>query len=78
MSLTGGPAVTGSGSRFALTRSGVVRVEIADRLPEGWRDWLQWNEACDRDGNTPGEEADMLRVDGGRLLGFAQLIAHRT
>lgn len=59
-------------------KTGVVRVEIADRLPEGWRDWLQWNEACDRDGNTSGEEADMLRVDGGRLLGFVQLIAHRT
>lgn len=59
-------------------KTGLVTVEIADRLPGGWRDWLAWNEACDDDSGTPGEEADMLRTDAGRTLGFTRLLAHRT
>ncbi|TDC13929.1 SAM-dependent methyltransferase [Kribbella albertanoniae] len=60
-------------------KTGLVTVELADRLPDGWRDWLQWNEACDQDsGLPPQEEAQMLRVDGGRSLGLVRVIARRT
>ncbi len=58
-------------------KTGLVTVEVADRLADGWRDWLVWNEACDRESGTPGEEAQMLRTDAGRTLGFTRVIARR-
>jgi len=57
--------------------TGRVAVEIADRLPDGWRDWLQWNEVCDEHRGKPGREAEMLRIDAGELLGFTRLVARR-
>jgi cyclopropane fatty-acyl-phospholipid synthase-like methyltransferase len=57
-------------------KTGLVTVELADQLPHGWHDWLQWNEACDLDGGQPGrEEARMLHADGGRTLGLTRVIA---
>ncbi|MFI5732721.1 SAM-dependent methyltransferase [Kribbella sp. NPDC051587] len=59
-------------------KTGLVDVEVADLLPEGWRDWLQWNEACDYDAGTPGqEEARMLHTDAGRVLGLTRVVARR-
>lgn len=58
-------------------KTGLVTVEVADQIPDGWRDWLVWNEACDRDSGTPGEEAGMLRVDSGRSLGFTRVIGRK-
>ncbi|MGC4936482.1 SAM-dependent methyltransferase [Kribbella sp. DT2] len=58
-------------------RTGLVTVEVADQLPHGWDDWLQWNEACDLDGGQPGrEEAQMLHADAGRTLGLTRAVAH--
>lgn len=59
-------------------KTGLVTVEVADRLPEGWRDWLQWNEACDLANGIPGEEAKMLKIDAGQTLGFTRVIARRN
>lgn len=59
-------------------KTGLVTVEIADKLPDGWRDWLQWNEACDRANNMPGAEADMLRSDAGRTLCFTRVVGRRV
>ncbi|MGC4043961.1 MAG: methyltransferase domain-containing protein [Armatimonas sp.] len=65
-------------------RSGRVEVELADLLPEGWRHWLLWNEVCLEYGFTPEQfqewvikEAEMLRTDAGRNLGFTRVVAHR-
>ena len=63
----------------ALGEAGLVTVEVADRLPHGWKDWLQWNDACDHDRGTPGrEEAQMLRTDAGQTLGLTRIIARRN
>ncbi|ADB29408.1 Methyltransferase type 11 [Kribbella flavida DSM 17836] len=60
-------------------KTGLVTVEVADQLPHGWQDWLQWNEACDLDGGEPGrEEARMLHADGGRALGLTRMVARRN
>ncbi|NIK55184.1 SAM-dependent methyltransferase [Kribbella shirazensis] len=60
-------------------KTGLVTVELADRLPNGWQDWLQWNEVCDLANGTPDqEEARMLRADAGRALGLTRLVARRT
>jgi cyclopropane fatty-acyl-phospholipid synthase-like methyltransferase len=58
-------------------KTGHVTVDHADRLPGGWEDWLRWNDVCDRDYGEPREEAEMLRADAGRLLGFTRMVARR-
>jgi cyclopropane fatty-acyl-phospholipid synthase-like methyltransferase len=64
-------------------RSGAVDVEVADFLEDGWRDWLLWNEVCAEVSDSAfviegaGREAQMLRLDAGRHLGFARAVARR-
>ena len=60
------------------TRSGLVEVEVADMLPDGWEHWLRWLEVCGRFGYPTSErEAEMVRVDAGRALGFTRLVARK-
>src|SRR5690606_6894121 len=57
-------------------RSGVVDVEVADQLEDGWRLWLRWEEVrLALDSDAPRGVADMLRADAGRHLGFVRVIA---
>jgi cyclopropane fatty-acyl-phospholipid synthase-like methyltransferase len=56
----------------------LVDIEVADTLYEGWRDWLQFEEAKNAAGaNRWPEEAEVLRADEGRYLGFARLVARK-
>jgi SAM-dependent methyltransferase len=56
----------------------MVKIEYADFLPDGWKDWLKWLEVCKASGYSyPPKEAEMLSVDAGRHLGFTRLIARR-
>jgi SAM-dependent methyltransferase len=60
-------------------RSGRVRVERADLLPEGWAEWLLWCEVClELGADTDDTEARMVRDDAGRNLGFARVVARRS
>ncbi|MBM7788020.1 SAM-dependent methyltransferase [Tenggerimyces flavus] len=56
-------------------KTGLVTVEVADQLEDGWGDWLRWNEACDAFRGKPEWEADMLRLDAGRSLGLTRVVA---
>ncbi|WP_246186990.1 hypothetical protein [Microlunatus speluncae] len=47
-------------------------------IDEGWRDWLTWLEACDLVGKGFEPDAEMLRADQGRLLGFSRVVASRV
>ena len=61
--------------------TGKVTVAKADRISEGWRDWMTWGEVCADAGVRPEialREAEMLRVDAGRNLGFTRLVALRN
>jgi cyclopropane fatty-acyl-phospholipid synthase-like methyltransferase len=58
-------------------KSGVVDVQTADWLPHGWEDWLRWDETCERAGRGAHTETEMLRADGGQLLGFSRIVATR-
>jgi SAM-dependent methyltransferase len=59
-------------------RSGRVQVERADLLPNGWKHWLCWLEVAGQFGYpTSDREAEMLRVDAGRTLGFTRVVARR-
>jgi SAM-dependent methyltransferase len=59
-------------------KTGFVDVSTADRMPDGWKLWLRWLEIC-RQFGAPGssDEAEMLRVDAGRYLGFTRVVAQR-
>lgn len=65
------------------TRSGTMRVDRADFLEDGWREWALWCEVCAEAstsdfvlGIVP-KEGEMIRQDAGRNLGFVRLAAHR-
>ena len=61
------------------TGAGLVTVERADMLPNGWQDWLLWLEvARDFKYPTSDSEAEMLRQDAGRTLGFTRMVAQLT
>ncbi|HQH51030.1 MAG TPA: methyltransferase domain-containing protein [Candidatus Hydrogenedentes bacterium] len=56
----------------------LVDIELADTLLEGWRDWLQFEEAKSAAGiNRWPEEAEVLRADEGRYFGFVRLVARK-
>ncbi|MFI9824483.1 SAM-dependent methyltransferase [Streptomyces sp. NPDC052013] len=65
------------------TRSGAVEVEVAEWQEEGWRDWLLWSEVCAEESSSEfmarmaRQSAEMLRVDRGRVLGFARVVGRR-
>lgn len=56
--------------------TGLVNVTRGDMVPDGWSHWLLWLEVC-RDARYPAapNEIEMLKADGGRLLGFARVVA---
>jgi SAM-dependent methyltransferase len=60
-------------------RSGRVEVERADLLPDGWREWLLWQEVSLELGQEedPNEIA-MVRSDAGRNLGFTRVVARKV
>ena len=66
--------------RTHWAKTGKVEVEHADAIPDGWQDWLRWEEAIaplaqgwmrEASQNT----AAMLRADQGRRLGFTRIVA---
>lgn len=57
------------------SRSGLVRVELAGTMPDGWRRWLDWQHLVAPDNRV---EIDALTADAGRTLGYVRAIARRT
>jgi hypothetical protein len=55
-------------------RSGVVRVELADTMPDGWRRWLDWEHTVAPDNST---EIEALTADAGRTLGYVRVVGRR-
>jgi SAM-dependent methyltransferase len=59
-------------------RSGLVEVEHADFLTDGWKEWLLWLEVCEEMGvATDPNEIRMVREDAGRNLGFSRVVARK-
>jgi SAM-dependent methyltransferase len=55
-------------------RSGVVDVERADNMPDGWELWLDWQRAI-----APGNrvEIEALEADRGEFLGYVRVVGRR-
>ncbi len=69
--------------RTHWAKTGRVEVERADAVPDGWQDWLRWEETVTptlsgwlRDSGA--NAARMLRADQGRRLGFTRLVGMRS
>ena len=61
--------------RWHWEKTGLVDIQVADMVPDGWAQWLQYEEMCaGLHGNTA-EKA--LCEDQGRYLGFVRMIARR-
>ena len=55
-------------------RTGIMEIEIADTLADGWRLWLDWQRAVAPNNAT---ELEAIEKDGGRYLGYVRLIGRR-
>lgn len=64
--------------QYLWERTGLVDVEVADVLPDGWRLWLQFDRARVTTGTNhfPSDE-EVLEADAGDYLAFVRMVARR-
>ncbi len=55
-------------------RTGIVDIEVADHMPDGWRLWLQWLKIMAPDNRT---EIESIESDAGRHLTYNRVIGRR-
>jgi cyclopropane fatty-acyl-phospholipid synthase-like methyltransferase len=55
-------------------RTGIVEIELADTLSEGWRLWLEWLRLIAPENVV---EAQALEADSGSFLGYVRAVARR-
>jgi cyclopropane fatty-acyl-phospholipid synthase-like methyltransferase len=69
-------------------KTGLVEIEVADSMADGWQLWAEWDECCAEVGAGAGGGsaaaraadlawAEMLRQDQGQLFGFTRVVARR-
>ena len=56
-------------------RTGILDVELADTMPDGWRLWLDWQRAAAAHNAA---EIAALEADAGRHLAYVRAVARRT
>ncbi len=55
-------------------RTGIVAVEAADTMPDGWRRWLDWHRVVAPDNAA---EIAAIEADAGRWLGYVRVVGRR-
>ena len=55
-------------------RTGILDIEVADTLPDGWRLWLDWLRLVAPDNAT---EIRALEADAGSYLGYVRVVGRR-
>jgi cyclopropane fatty-acyl-phospholipid synthase-like methyltransferase len=55
-------------------RTGIMDIELADSMPDGWRRWLEWLEIIAPENRL---EVATLAADGGRHLGYNRVVGRR-
>jgi ubiquinone/menaquinone biosynthesis C-methylase UbiE len=55
-------------------RTGILDIEVADTLPEGWQLWLAWHQTGWPNNTT---EIDAIQADRGRYLGYVRAVGRR-
>jgi SAM-dependent methyltransferase len=55
-------------------RTGILAVEVADDMPDGWQRWLEWQRAVAPDNSV---EIKAVEDDAGRYLGYVRVVGRR-
>jgi SAM-dependent methyltransferase len=55
-------------------RPGIVDIDVADTMPEGWKNWLAWHWEIAPDNAV---EIAALEADAGRTMGYVRIVARR-
>ncbi len=55
-------------------RTGIINIELADTMPDGWQHWLDWHRAIAPDNET---EIAALAADRGDYLGYVRVVGRR-
>lgn len=55
-------------------RTGIVDIDVADTMPDGWRVWLDWHRAVCPDNRT---EIDAVEADRGEHIGYVRAVGRR-
>lgn len=55
-------------------RTGIVSVQEADTMPDGWTRWIEWQRLVAPGNQT---EIDAIRADAGRYLGYVRVVGRR-
>ena len=56
-------------------RTGIVDIEVADTMPDGWQRWLDWHRVVAPDNET---EITAVEADRGRYLGYVRVVGRRN
>ncbi len=60
--------------RHHWARTGIVDVDVADTMPDGWKYWLQWHHAIAPDNK---DEIQAIEADAGRYMGYVRVVGRR-
>ena len=55
-------------------RTGIVEVETADTMSDGWQVWLDWHQAIAPDNRV---EIEAIEADRGRYIGYVRVVGRR-
>ena len=55
-------------------RTGVLEVERADTMPDGWQLWVDWQRVASPDNQV---EIEAVQADAGRYLAYVRVVARR-
>ncbi|MEX2138183.1 MAG: class I SAM-dependent methyltransferase [Pirellulales bacterium] len=55
-------------------RTGIVAVDLADTMPDGWQRWLDWLKAVAPENTT---EIKTIEADRGRHMGYVRVVGRR-
>jgi SAM-dependent methyltransferase len=60
--------------RHHWERTGIMKIDVADAMPDGWQRWLDWHRVI-----APHNELEInaLQADGGDYLGYVRLVGRR-
>ena len=56
-------------------RTGIVHVDVADSLTDGWKYWIEWQRVVAPDNSI---EMDAVEEDAGRFLGYVRVVGRRN
>jgi len=55
-------------------RTGILEIETADTMPDGWQVWLDWHRVIAPDNRV---EIEAIETDRGRYIGYVRLVGRR-